>query len=87
MGSSEAHYRVAGAHEAAPAACYNAGMRSFGKLLQVAGLVILPVSMFMQLTGGIRAPTGGFTVSAMLLLMLFGVALFSIGRIMEGYAR
>ena len=62
-------------------------MRSFGKLLQVAGLVILPFSMLMQLTGGIRAPTGGFTVSAMLLLMLFGVALFGVGRILEGYAR
>ena len=44
-------------------------MRSFGKLLQVAGLVILPFAMFMQMTGSIRAPTGGFTVSAMLLLM------------------
>ena len=62
-------------------------MRSLGKLLQVAGLVILPFAMLMQLTRGIRAPTGGFTVSAMLLLMLFGVALFGIGRILEGHAR
>jgi hypothetical protein len=62
-------------------------MRTLGKLLQVAGLVILPVSMLMQLTQGIRAPAGGFTVSAMLLLMVFGVALFTAGRIVEGYAR
>lgn len=63
-------------------------MRTFGKLLQVVGLVILPVSMMMQLTGGVRAPTGGgFSVSAMLLLMVFGVVLFSFGRILEGYGK
>jgi hypothetical protein len=62
-------------------------MRTLGKLLQVAGLVLLPVAMVMQLTGGIRAPTGGVTVSAMLLLMVFGAAIFILGRILEGYAR
>ncbi len=62
-------------------------MRTFGKLLQVAGLVILPLAMVMQVTGGIRAPTGGFSVSAMLLLMLFGVLLFSCGRIVEAYGQ
>jgi hypothetical protein len=69
-----------------PSAWYNRIMRSFGKLLQVVGLVMLPASMVMQLTGGIRAPTGGVTVSAMLLLMVFGVVLFSVGRVIEGYA-
>jgi hypothetical protein len=62
-------------------------MRTLGKLLQVAGLVLLPAAMVMQLTGGIRAPTGGVTVSAMLLLMVFGAAIFMLGRILEGYAR
>jgi hypothetical protein len=62
-------------------------MKTIGKLLQVAGLVLLPISMMMQLTTGIRAPTGGFTVSAMLLMMLFGVALFACGRLLEGFAR
>jgi len=63
-------------------------MRAFGKLLQIAGLVLLPVAMMMQLSAGVRAPTGsGFTVSAMLLLMIFGAALFGVGRIIEGYAR
>lgn len=60
-------------------------MRTIGKLLQVAGLVLLPFSMVMQLTGGIRGPVGGVSVSAMLLLMLFGVALFATGRILEGH--
>jgi hypothetical protein len=41
----------------------------------------------MQLTSGIRAPAGGFTVSAMLLMMVFGVALFACGRLLEGFAR
>ena len=62
-------------------------MQTFGKLLQVAGLIILPVAMVMQVTGGIRAPTGGVTVSAMLVLMVFGVALFLIGRLLEGHGR
>ena len=63
-------------------------MRIFGKLLQVAGLVLLPAAMMMQLTTGLRAPTGaGFTVSTMLLLMVFGVVIFSLGRILEGYGR
>jgi hypothetical protein len=62
-------------------------MQTFGKLLQVAGLVILPVAMAMQVTGGIRAPTGSVTVSAMLLMMVFGVALFLIGRLLEGQGR
>jgi hypothetical protein len=63
-------------------------MRTLGKLLQVAGLVVLPFAMMMQLTAGVRAPTGGgFTVSAMLLMTVLGVGLFSIGRILEGYGR
>ena len=62
-------------------------MQTFGKLLQVAGLIILPAAMMMQITGGIRAPTGGFTVSAMLLMMVLGVCLFLIGRVVEGYGR
>jgi hypothetical protein len=60
-------------------------IRTLGKLMQVAGLVILPIAMVMQLTDGIRAPVGGFTVSSMLLLMIGGVAMFSLGRIVEGY--
>ena len=63
-------------------------MQTFGKLLQVAGLVLLPLSMMMQLTGGVRADTGaGFTVSAMLLMMLVGVILFAGGRVLEGYGQ
>jgi|EndMetStandDraft_3_1072993.scaffolds.fasta_scaffold674348_1 hypothetical protein len=63
-------------------------MRSIGKFLQVLGLVLLPFGMMMQLTAGVRAPTGGgFTVSAMLLIMVLGAAAFGLGRIVEGYGR
>ena len=48
-------------------------MRAIGKMLQVVGLVLLPFGMMMQLTAGVRAPTGGgFSVSAMLLIMILG---------------
>jgi hypothetical protein len=60
-------------------------LRSLGKLLQVAGLILLPVSMVMQFTSGLRAPTGDVSVSVMLLLMVFGAALFMLGRMIEGY--
>ena len=61
-------------------------MRSFGKILQVLGLILLPFGMMMQLTAGVRAPTGsGFSVSAMLLIMILGATLFGLGRIIEGY--
>lgn len=62
-------------------------MRSLGKLMQVLGLILLPASMLMELTDEMRAPVGMSSVSAMLLLMGFGVCLFGLGRIIEGYAR
>jgi hypothetical protein len=68
------------------AAAYNRIMlRSLGRLMQVAGLAVLPLAMVMQLTGSLRAPTGNVSVSVMLLLMVFGVVLFSVGRVLEGY--
>ncbi len=63
-------------------------MRTLGKLFQVIGLVLLPVSMMLQITTAPRAETGaGFTVSTMLVMMVFGVAIFAIGRFLEGHAR
>ncbi len=57
-------------------------LANLGKAMQVLALVLLPVSMFMQLGTAMRAPIG---VSVMLLLMLFGIALFGAGRVIEGY--
>ena len=62
-------------------------MRSVGKFMQILGLIILPASMLMELTDEMRAPIGLSSVSAMLLLMCFGAALFGMGRLIEGYAR
>jgi len=62
-------------------------VRSLGKLMQLAGLTVLPVAMLMQLTGGLRAPTGGVSVSVMLLMMVGGVVVFVLGRFVEGYGR
>lgn len=53
--------------------------------MQILALLLLPVSMFMQLTSQLRAPTGTSSVSVMLLLMIFGIALFGVGRMLEGY--
>jgi hypothetical protein len=57
-------------------------LRQIGKLMQVAALVLLPVSMLMQITAAMRANS----VSVMLLMLLFGIALFSVGRLVEGLA-
>jgi hypothetical protein len=61
-------------------------LKPLGKLLQIAGLITLPAAMVMQMTAGLRSTGEGFSVSAMLLMLLFGVALFGIGRIVEGYS-
>jgi len=62
-------------------------LRSFGKSLQLAALVILPVAMVIQLTREMRATTELTNLSVMLIFLVFGAALFGLGRIIEGYAR
>ena len=60
-------------------------MRAFGKFLQILGLALLPLSMILDLTGG-SDPLRPFGVSQMVLMLGFGVAVFFIGRIIEGYS-
>ena len=60
-------------------------MRAFGKLLQVLGLALLPLSMVLDLLGG-SDPYRPFGVSQMVLMLGFGIAAFFIGRILEGYS-
>ena len=55
--------------------------RTIGKAMQVLALMLLPASMVMQLTSAMRASS----LSVMLLMMLFGIALFGVGRVIEGY--
>lgn len=56
-------------------------MRNLGKAMQVLALMLLPASMVMQVTSAMRANS----LSVMLLMMLFGIALFGVGRMVEGY--
>ena len=60
-------------------------MRAFGKLLQLLGLALLPLSMILDLLGG-SDPYRPFGVSQMVLMLGFGMAAFLIGRIIEGYS-
>lgn len=59
-------------------------MRALGKLMQLVGLVMLPLSMVMEMTGALprRLP-----IAAMLIMMVFGFAIFYAGRLVEGYAQ
>lgn len=58
-------------------------MKALGRLLQLGGLILLPLSMFMELTGGLGRPFG---VSDMVIMLVFGASAFGAGRIVEGYA-
>lgn len=54
-------------------------MTALGRLLQIVGLVALPLAIVMQLTGlGVRD---------MLMITIAGAALFYLGRVIEGYSR
>ncbi|HEY2881415.1 MAG TPA: hypothetical protein VGJ15_03255 [Pirellulales bacterium] len=55
-------------------------MSTIGRLLQIAGLVLLPVSMILEFQSAIGA-------GQMLLFLVSGVSAFYIGRILEGYAK
>jgi len=55
-------------------------MRLFGRLLQMAALVFLPLTILFELNGVIR--TG-----PMLTMMVGSLAMFYLGRLIEGYAR
>ena len=58
-------------------------MRMVGRSLQHIGLIALPVSILMELTGMMGR---AFGLSQMLLMMVFGMCSFYLGRYLEGYA-
>ena len=51
--------------------------------MQFIGLTMLPLSMIMQLTNMLGRAIG---VSQMIVMMVFGIAIFYTGRMVEGYA-
>jgi hypothetical protein len=55
-------------------------MQALGKLLQLAGLTVPPITILMQLNDAIKA-------SQMLMMLVASVCIFFIGRIIEGYAK
>ena len=57
-------------------------MGRLGRYMQVAGLFVLPLAIYLEATGLLprRLPVAG-----MLIMMVFGVCLFSLGRYLEGY--
>jgi len=59
-------------------------MSIVGRFLQVLGLIILPASLIIEATGGLGRDFG---VSEMLVMMIFGAALFGIGRLIGGTTR
>ena len=58
-------------------------MRTLGKILQIVGLILLPLACLAQLTDGIGRSYG---LSDMILWSAFGVAAFVLGRYLEGFA-
>lgn len=58
-------------------------MQSIAKLMQIGGLITLPLAMYLEATGNLprRLPVAG-----MLIMMVFGFCLFQLGRYLEGYA-
>jgi len=55
-------------------------VRNLGRLLQVIGLAVPPLSIILQLTEAI-------SLGQMLTMLVASVCSFGIGRILEGYAR
>jgi hypothetical protein len=55
-------------------------MRALGRLLQIFGLAVPPLSIVLQLSQTI-------TLGQMLTMLVASVCAFLIGRIVEGYAR
>ena len=72
-------------------------VRLLGTLMQIVGLVILPAAIVLQLifddpdtNESELERTGqdvfGFGVDGLLVAMIFGVCVFYVGRMVEGYA-
>ena len=59
-------------------------MRKVGRMLQLLAMILLPLAMVLELSGNLAR---SFGVSDMVVMLVFGVALFLTGRVMEGYAR
>lgn len=59
-------------------------MRLLGRALQIVGMILLPAAMLLELT---RILGPSFGVRHMLVTLLFGGAMFALGRLIEGYGQ
>lgn len=59
-------------------------MRSLGKLLQLVALFVLPLGVLLELS---QALGRSFGLNELLLVLVFGVLAFILGRLLEGYAK
>ncbi|MCA9162742.1 MAG: hypothetical protein KDA62_07175 [Planctomycetales bacterium] len=66
------------------AATYDSHMKAIGRFMQLIGLIVLPLSMFLEITGGLDRSIG---LSEMVIMLVFGIAIFGAGRMVEGYSR
>lgn len=55
--------------------------RALGRLFQLAALIVLPLSMLLELSGALGR---SFGLSQMVLMLLFGICAFLLGRVIEG---
>ena len=58
-------------------------MKVLGKLLQVFGLLLLPLAMMLELSGVLGRESG---LAEMLIMLVCGASAFFLGRLIEGYA-
>lgn len=58
-------------------------MKYLGRLLQIGGLILLPLAMLMEFSGQL----GRRGVAELLLMLVAGAGAFVLGRLIEGYAR
>jgi hypothetical protein len=58
-------------------------MNSLGRYLQLFALFVLPLGMLLELTGALGR---SFGLSEMLIMLVFGVIAFWLGRLLEGYS-
>ena len=58
-------------------------MGTIGRWLQILALVLLPIAIFLELTGQL----GRNPLSDMLMITIFGGAAFYLGRMLEGYGQ
>jgi hypothetical protein len=59
------------------------GMNSLGRFLQLFALSVLPLAMVLELTDALGR---SFGLSEMLIMLVFGVIAFWLGRLLEGYS-